>query len=141
MVISAAPWRWSADSFSASNCSYCDTRALLLACRAPGAMLTHSSLRRNVRCRADACLSSSPMRQAQRIHGNLECARQLPRIGGVDGILQPALLGEKLLHVLVRHRLAEPSRDVLESGQQGTGWRDGRLDVLEDVLLRIELRL
>src|SRR5439155_316790 len=80
-------------------------------------------------------------RQAERVHRDLERAVELPGVRGVDGVLDAGLLAEELLHLRRRHVLAEAHRHLLEAREQMARRPDGLLDVLEDVLRRIEQRL
>ena len=80
-------------------------------------------------------------RQAQRVHRDLERAVELPRVGGVDLVLQRRLLGQQLLHRLVGHRLREGVRDLIEAGQQRARLGDAFVDDLAHRLGGIELRL
>ncbi len=57
-------------------------------------------------------------RQAQRVHRDLDGAIELPGVDGVDLVLQPRLLLEQLLHLVVVERLAELGADLLEAREQ-----------------------
>ncbi len=80
-------------------------------------------------------------RQPQGVHGDLQGAVDLPGVDGVDLVLDPALLGHELLHLLVGHGLGEAGVDLVEAVEQGAGLGDPLLDVAEDVLGGIEARL
>ncbi len=80
-------------------------------------------------------------RQAQRVHGDLERAVELPGVGRVDRVLHPGLLLEQLLHLLGREVLAEARIDLVEAGEQLAGAGDPLLDVAQHVLGLVEPRL
>ena len=80
-------------------------------------------------------------RQAQRVHGDLERAVEIPGVRGLDGVLELALLGEQLVHLVGLDVLAEAHVDLVEALEDRLRAGHGELDVLEDVLRRIERRL
>ena len=80
-------------------------------------------------------------RQSQRIHRDLDLAVELPQILRVDLLLHLRLLLEQLRHLVVRHRLGELHRDLLELLEQRALLLHRDLDVSLHVLRRIELRL
>ena len=80
-------------------------------------------------------------RAAQRVHGDVERAVEVPGVGAVDPVLHLALLLEQLVHLVVGHRLGEPRRDLLEALEQVALLGDAVLDVPAHVLGRVELGL
>ncbi len=66
---------------------------------------------------------------------------EFPHIARIDRILQAALLGEQLFHLLVRHGFCQTHGDLFEFRQQGAFIGNGFLNVLQDVLLGIQHRL
>ena len=62
-------------------------------------------------------------RQAQRVHGELELRVEIPRVGGVDLVLQPRLLVEDLVHFVGRQVLAELRVHVVVALEQRLGRR------------------
>ena len=79
--------------------------------------------------------------QPQRVHRQLEPRIEIPRVGGIDAILDLGLLVEDLLHLLGREILAEPGVHLVVAGQQRLDGSDTLLDVLPHALARLELRL
>ncbi len=80
-------------------------------------------------------------RAAQRVHGDLDGAVELPAVAGVDLLLQLALLGDELVHLVVAELLGEARRDRLEAVDERLGRRHPLHDVAGDVLLGVERRL
>ena len=80
-------------------------------------------------------------RQAQRVHGDLQLAIEVPGVGGVDLVLHVGLLFQQLRHLVVGHLLAELGGDLVEAGEQTAGFGHRLLDVAEHVLLFVELGL
>ena len=78
-------------------------------------------------------------RAAQRVHGDVQGALQLPPLHRVDLLLQLGLLGHQRVHVGVR--IPELRRHLVEAVEQRLGRGDALHDVAEHVLGRIELRL
>ena len=78
---------------------------------------------------------------AQGVHRHLEGAVELPGVGRVDLVLQLALALEQGVHLVVLQRLRELPADLVELLQQIANRRDAFLDVAEDVLRFVELRL
>ena len=72
--------------------------------------------------------------ETKRVHGYLYLAIDVPGVYGVDLLLNPCLVVEQLRHLVVRHRLGEFVRDLLELFQQVMHWLDREIDVLPDVL-------
>src|SRR5439155_408130 len=75
------------------------------------------------------------------IHCDLDLAIDVPRVACVDSLLHSRLLIEQLRHLVVRHRLGELGRYVLELLEEIPSWLDGEVDVFPDVLGCIELGL
>ena len=80
-------------------------------------------------------------RQPQRVHRELEPRIEVPAVGGLDVILNLALLLEDLLHLVRRQFLAELRVDLVVAVQERANLRDAFLDVPEHRLGRIEPRL
>ncbi len=80
-------------------------------------------------------------RAAERIHRELELRVDVPRIHGVDAVLQAPLLLEQLVHRLGRHVLAELHVQLVVPIEQRLDLGDALLDVPLDVLARVEPRL
>jgi hypothetical protein len=78
---------------------------------------------------------------AQGVHGHLQRAIELPRSGGVDLILELALLLEQRGHGVVVERLRKLLAHRLEAPEKRPQLRDALLDIAQYVLGRIELRL
>ena len=78
-------------------------------------------------------------RTAQRVHGDLEVAVEVPRASRIDLVLQVGLLGEQLVEVGVR--IAHCVADLVEPVDQPGQFGDAFLDVAHDVLVRVQLRL
>ena len=76
---------------------------------------------------------------AQRVHGDLEGALDLPAIAGVDLLLQLGLLGHERVHVGVG--VGEAFGDGIEAVEQRLGLADAFHDVAEHVLGVVEMRL
>jgi hypothetical protein len=76
--------------------------------------------------------------QAQGVHGDLQGAVELPGVGGVDGVLDLALLGEQLVHLVGGEVLAEAGVDVVEPLEERAGLGDAFLDIAEDVFGVVE---
>ena len=53
-------------------------------------------------------------RKRQRVHRDLDVVVEVPGVGGVDLVLERALLLEQLVHLVVAHRLAELLAELLE---------------------------
>jgi len=77
-------------------------------------------------------------RHAQRVHGDLDGAVQLPEIRRIDPILQRRLLLEQRVHLVVIERLREASAHLLEAPQQLALRSNSLLDVPEHVQGRVE---
>ena len=82
-----------------------------------------------------------PWREAQRVHGDLESAVELPGASRVDRVLNLRLLLEQAVHLVVFQRLGEAGADVFELLQQCADLRHALLDVSEHILGGVELRL
>ena len=80
-------------------------------------------------------------RQPQRVHRQIEAAVEIPRVGGVDPVLQPRLLFEHLVHLLGRHLLAELHVHGVVVVEQLPHLGDALFDVAAHVLGRIQHRL
>jgi len=80
-------------------------------------------------------------RQAQRVHRVLEPRIEIPGVRRVDLVLQLALLVEDLVHLLRREILAELRVDLVVARQERLMDATPSIDVAEDVLRRVELRL
>ena len=80
-------------------------------------------------------------RQPQRVHRELEPRVEVPGVGGLDLVLDLALLVEDLVHLLGRQLLAELRVDLVVARQQRADLGDAFLDVAEHGLRRIEPRL
>ena len=80
-----------------------------------------------------------PGRQAQRVCGDLQRAVELPAARGIDGVLELALFGEKVVHLLVVHRLGELHADFVEAVEQALDVTDAVLDVAANVLGLVQL--
>ena len=78
-------------------------------------------------------------RAAQRVHGDLDLALQVPAVAGVDLLLQLALLGDQLVHVGVG--VGEGVRHLLETRQHPGHVAGAVHDVGQHVLRGIELGL
>ena len=78
-------------------------------------------------------------RAAQRVHRLLELRVEVPRVGGVDRLLERAPLGEE--RVEVRVGLRHERGDLVEALLLGEDVGHGLLDVAEDRLLLVERRL
>ena len=79
-------------------------------------------------------------RAAQGVHGDLDRAVQVPGVGRVDLLLQLGLLGDQVVHLVVRELLAEAQADLVEAVEQRLGLGHALHDVAGDVLVGIELR-
>ena len=77
-------------------------------------------------------------RSAQRVHGLLELRVEIPRVGGVDLLLQRAHLGQQRVEVGVG--VGHQTRDLVEPIDLRLD-RDALFDVLEDGLGLVEHRL
>ena len=77
---------------------------------------------------------------AQRVHGDLERALQVPGVAALDLVLHVLVLGEQGLHLLGID-LAQPRSDLLEPPQQAGGLGDPQLDVPAHVQGRVEVGL
>ena len=63
-------------------------------------------------------------REPHGVHGDLDVAVEVPGVGRVDGVLDPGLLVEQLLHLVGVERLAELGVDLDRIGSTGPGsWR------------------
>ncbi len=82
-----------------------------------------------------------PRRAAQGVERDLDGALQLPAVGGVDLLLQLALLGDQGVHLVVGELLGEARRDLLEPVEQPLHPGDPLEHVAHDVLGGIELGL
>ena len=80
-------------------------------------------------------------RAAERVHRGLERAVQVPAVRGFDGVLHLAVLGHDLFHLGVGQALAHLLAQLVEPREQLLDRRDAFLDVLENGLLRVELRV
>src|SRR5450830_59044 len=80
-------------------------------------------------------------RAAERVHRGLQRAVQIPAVRGFDGVLHLAVLGHDLVHLGVRQALAHLLAQLVEPREQLLDRSDAFLDVLENGLLRIELRV
>lgn len=78
-------------------------------------------------------------RRAQRVHRLLELRVEVPRVGGVDGLLQGAHLGQERVEVGVG--VGHRQRDLVEAVDLALDLADALLDVLEHGLRLVELRL
>ena len=75
-------------------------------------------------------------RQPQRVHREIETRVEVPRVGGVDAILQLRLLVEDLVHLLGRQVLAELRVDGVVAIEQRLDLGDAFFDVAAHVLRR-----
>ena len=80
-------------------------------------------------------------RAAEGVHRRLEGPVEVPAVRRLDGVLDPAVLGHDLLHLVVGEALAHLLAQLVEAREELLDRRDGRLDVLEDVLRRVEPRV
>ena len=80
-------------------------------------------------------------RQPQRVHRELEARVEIPRVRGVDPVLEPALLFEHFVHLVGRQIFAELRIHVVVAREQRLDRRHAFFDVAEHGLLRIETRL
>ena len=80
--------------------------------------------------------SASPGGHAQRVHGDLDVALEVPRAGRVDLVLELGLLGAELLEVGVG--VAPHRQHLVVPLEQGLGLADAVHDVAEHVLRRVE---
>ena len=80
-------------------------------------------------------------RAAEGVHRRLEGPVEVPAVRRLDGVLDPAVLGHDLLHLVVGEALAHLLAQLVEAREELLHRRDGRLDVLEDVLGRVEPRV
>ena len=80
-------------------------------------------------------------RQPERVHREIETRVEVPRVGGVDAILQTRLLLERLVHLLGRQILAELRVDGVVLVEDGLDLGDALFDVAAHILRGIELRL
>ena len=78
-------------------------------------------------------------RAAQRVHGDLDRAAEVPAVAGVDLLLQLGLLGDQLVHVGVG--VGEGVRHLLEARQHPGHLAGAVHDVAQNVLLGVELGL
>src|SRR5713101_5299560 len=78
-------------------------------------------------------------RAAQRVHGDLDRALEVPAVAGVDLLLQLGLLGDQLVHVGVG--VGEGVRHLLEARQQTRHVAGAFHDVAQNVFLGVELGL
>ena len=79
-------------------------------------------------------------RQPERVHREIETRVEVPRVGGVDAILQARLLFERLVHFLGRQILAELRVGGVVLVEEGLDLGDTLFDVAAHVLRGIELR-
>src|SRR5205823_4544477 len=117
----------------ATRVSYAERRALLLACRARGLCLTHSSSSSRV-CRRAARQGGDvriTRRAAQSIHRDLDGAVEFPCIGLVDLLLEFALLGDQRIHLCFREVFGKAGADCLEAIEQSLGLGEPRDDIAE----------
>ena len=80
-------------------------------------------------------------RAAQRLHGQVEAAVQVPAVDLLDLLLHLGLLGHHLFHLLGLERLGEARGDLLEALEQVDRGLHRLLHHLLDRLFRVELRL
>ncbi len=80
-------------------------------------------------------------RTAQRVHRDLDRAVELPAVGGLDLLLQIALLGDERVHLVIAHRFAELRAHRLEALEQPLDLGQPLGDVAGHVLGGIERRL
>ena len=80
-------------------------------------------------------------RAAQRVHRDLDAPVEVPGVGGVDLLLEPGLLLDQAVHLLVGQLLAEPHGDLVEPLDQRRQRPDARHDILADRQRLIEFRL
>jgi hypothetical protein len=80
-------------------------------------------------------------RKTQCLHRDLDLVVEIPEVQRVDALLHARLLVQQLVHLVVVHRLGERHRDVVEPVEQRPLVGDGLLDILADILGRVELRL
>ena len=86
---------------------------------------------------ADVCIGRW---QTKRVHRDLYFAIDVPGIDRIDLFLHFRLAVEQLRHLVVRHRLGEFVRDLLESLEQIAHGLYGEIDVFLYVLRRVKLR-
>jgi hypothetical protein len=82
-----------------------------------------------------------PRGNAERVHGDLDGAVEIPAIGGLDGVLHPGLLLEQLLHLIAVHRLAEAGIDLVEARQESPHLAHAFFDIAAHVLGGVQARL
>ena len=82
-----------------------------------------------------------PRRTAERIHGDLDGALELPAPHGVDLFLQLPLFGQERVHRVVVHGFGETRADLLEALEKRRRLAQSLHDVSLHVLGRIEFRL
>ncbi len=80
-------------------------------------------------------------RAAEGVHRRLEGPVEVPAVRRLDGVLDAAVLGHDLLHLVFGEALAHLLAQLVEAREELLHRRDGRLDVLEDVLGRVEPRV
>ncbi len=79
-------------------------------------------------------------RQTQRVHREVQTRVQVPRIGGVNPILQFRLLFKDLVHLLGRHLVAEFRVDGIVAVEHGFDLGDAFFDVAAHILIGVERR-
>src|SRR5262249_53229349 len=77
----------------------------------------------------------------QGVHREVELVVQLPEAEVIDLVLEPALLFQELIHLVIAHRFGEAGRDGIEVVEQLALLPYAVLDVASHVLGGIELRL
>src|SRR6267143_5763796 len=79
-------------------------------------------------------------RTPKRVHCHFEPRIQVPRLSGIELLLDLPLTLEQVRHLIVRHRLAELRTDLVEFLQQIDDRLNALLDDLADCFRGIELR-
>ena len=85
--------------------------------------------------------SASPGGRFIALHRDFDLPVELPGVHGFDLVLHLGLAFEQLFHFVGVGHFAELFGELLELGEQRPRRGDGFLDVAEDVLVGIELRL
>ncbi len=80
-------------------------------------------------------------RAPQCVHRRLEGPVEVPAVRRLDGVLNPAVLGHDLLHLVVGKTLAHLLAQLVEAREELLDRFDSGLDVLEDGLGRVEPRV
>ena len=78
-------------------------------------------------------------RQTQRVHCDLECAVEVPGVGGIDLVLQLCLFFEQRIEVGIG--FAHGGADFVVTGDHGHGLAHAFRDVFENVLAGVEVGL